>query len=444
MSVRPLRIGAALDLLPDLDDLAPLREALIDASHADAAEAWAGAGEYITVGRRIADPDRLDEVLPAVIEKVRARTERIYEQAARAVRALADGDAAAAAAALVAAGEIEEAAWRLDAAEAFYRRASEVGRKPRDRRGEALALKRMGRLARVRGDVEEALRLYRAGTDLSLAAGDSEGTVVGCTGVGNVYVDQGQWEEAGQWYRRGMEHVGERASAEFLHLCNALSVVERRLGRFEEASRWLDEGESAAADGASPGAVAYLKHGRARLLLARGEVAEAEAMLREMVETVEEPISHISGLINLAEPLMLQERHEEAMRVLRQAEDLAIRFRAPGQLAYAYEQMGRVAASRRDSDGFLFFEQALDLVKLHRLPLMQKAGIQHAYGLHEAGLGAFEAGIARLRIAQKAYREAGAALEVGRVEMEMDELAGRSGAVGEAGRAAYLDPELSE
>ena len=427
VSRRPLRIEQALDSLPELEELAPLREALIDSARTELDEAWAASSVYSTVGRRVAQPALVEEMLPEIVERLRVRTEKVLRHAVAAVAALEAGDLAAAASALIAAGEIEEGAWRLDQAHGYYLKAAELGRKPRDRRGEALALTRLGRIARTRGELAEALRLYREGFDLCEAARDVAGMVVACTGIGNVYVDQGNWAEAGSWYRRGMEHVRDRSSSEFLHLCNALSVIERRLGRLAESEEWLDLGERESSRAQDSPARGYLLHGRARLHLARGEVREAEALLRWMVEEEADPVARISGLTNLAEPLLLQGSTEEAEGVLREAEDLALRYRAVGHLAYVYEQMGNVARARKDPEGFIFFEQALDLVRHHRLPLAQQAGIQQAYGRFEGATGATESALARLSIARKCYRGIGAEVEATMVEADMNELEGRRG-----------------
>src|SRR5690606_12539851 len=212
---------------------------------------------------------------------------------------------------LIAAGELEEASWRLDEAEHYYRKALELGRKPRDRRGEALALKRLGRISRTRGELPEALQLYRAGYDVSAAIRDAAGIVVGCLGIGNVLVDGGDWALAREWYLRGLDHVHDRATPECLHLCNALSVVERRLGGYDESEVWLARGELQAEEVDDVGARRYLEHGRARLHLARGEPLEAERVLRGMLESESEPIARISALTNLAEPLLLQGRLQE-------------------------------------------------------------------------------------------------------------------------------------
>lgn len=428
---RRLRMEQAFDALPELDDLAPLREALLDASRLDSGEAWAGSRAYATIGRRLADPGAVDARIPEIAERIRERTERIMTRVVASLRALEKGDLAAAARELIAAGEIEEAAWRLDEAQRYYRKAVELGRKPRDRRSEGLALRRLGRIARTRGDLPEALRLYHAGFEVSEAARDGEGMVVGCLGIGNVYVDQGEWRKAREWYLQGVETLEDRAAPEFLHLCNALSVVERRLDRFDASEEWLARGEAEAERTEDGGARAYLRHGRAKLFLARGALVEAERVLRELLETDADPVARMSALINLAEPLQLQGRLDEAEGALREAEGLALRFRAVRHLPHVYEQLGKLAAARRDPDGFLFFEQALDLIREHRLPIAQHATLQHAYGLFEAELGSTDAALARFRIARDQFRSIGAAVEARAVAADMKTVSDRAGS-GEA------------
>jgi tetratricopeptide (TPR) repeat protein len=412
----------ALDALPELDDLAPLREALLDASRQDAGEAWAGSRAYTTVGRRLADPAAVEARIPEIAERLRERTERILTHVVSSLRAVEGGDFLAAARELVAAGELEEGAWRLEEARRYYGKALELGRKPRDRKGEGLALRRLARVARTSGDLPEALRLYRTSYEVSEAARDEAGEVLGCLGVGNVYVDQGEWRKAREWYLRGVERRGVGASAEFLHLCNALSVVERRLGRFDAAEEWLRRGEAEAERTADAAARVYLRHGRAKLHLARGEAAEAERVLREMLEGETDAVARISALINLADPLQMQGRLDDAEDVLREAEALALQLRAVRLLPHVYEQLGKLAGARGDAEGFLFFEQALDLIREHRLPVAQHATLQHAYGAFEAGLGSADAALARFRIARDQFRSIGAAVEARAVAADMKAL----------------------
>ena len=430
----------ALDALPELDDLVPLREALLDLSRVDADDVWAGSQTYATFGRRLADPGRVEARIPEIAERLRARTERVLRHVVGSLRALEAGDLAGAARELIAAGEVEEAAWRLDEAERYYRKALELGRKPRDRRAEGLALKRLGRLARTRGELPEALRLYQLGYAVSDAERDLAGKVVACLGMGNVYVDQGEWEAARMWYLRGIEQLPDRATPQFLHLCNALSVVERRLGNLDESEGWLERGEAEAAAVDDPGARDYLEHGRARLLVARGELAEAVRMLRRVLQRDPDPIARISALINLAEPLLLQGNPVGAEAALREAESLALRFRAIRHLPHVYEQLGRVAGARGDAEGFVFFEQALELIREHRLTLAQHAAVQHAYGLFERELGSPESALARFEIARDEYRSIGAGVEAAIVEGDMHVLRGGTDRKDPAG-AADIDEE---
>lgn len=439
MRPRRLRMEQALDALPELDDLAPLREALLDASRLDAGEAWAGSRAHATVGRRVADPAAVDVRIPEIAERIRERTEQIMTRVVGSLRALERGDLAGASRELIAAGEIEEAASRLDEAERYYRKALELGRKPRDRRGEGLALRRLGRIARSRGELPEALRRYHASFEVSEAARDTPGVVAGCLGIGNAYVDQGEWHKAREWYLQGVESLADRPLPELLHLCNALSVVERRLGRFEASEAWLARGEAEAERIEDAGAKAYLRHGRAKLHLARGEVSEAERVLRELLEQDTDPLARLSSLINLAEPLQLQGRLEEAEAVLRDAEALALRVRAVRHLPHVYEQLGNLAAARLDPDGFLFFEQALDLVREHRLPIAQHATLQHAYGAFEAALGSKDAALARYRIARDQYRSIGATVEARAVAADMKQVSESAGPGGASGDGVDIE-----
>ncbi|HEV3050249.1 MAG TPA: tetratricopeptide repeat protein, partial [Longimicrobium sp.] len=190
MTQRALKIDAALKAIPDTDDLAHLREALLSASRADGGLAWGSAEEYATIDVRAADPAALESQIRALADRVARRVERVTRHTVRALAALERGEAAEAARHLVAGGEVEEGERRLHEAQRFYERALEVGRRPRDRRAEGLALRRLGRIARAMGQWEMAARRYQESYEVSVAQRDDMGTVVACQGLGNVHVDQ--------------------------------------------------------------------------------------------------------------------------------------------------------------------------------------------------------------------------------------------------------------
>jgi tetratricopeptide (TPR) repeat protein len=421
---RALRIDTALKAIPDTDDLAPLRQALLSASHAEGGAAWGLEEDHRTLGTRLADPAALERRIEALAERVRLRVEGVMRHTVRALAALERGDAAEGGEHLVAAGELEEGAGRLEQAREFYERALDLGRKPRDRRGEGLALRRLGRVARAMGEWELSARRYRESYDVSLAQRDDMGAVVACQGLGNVRVDQSRWSEAREWYHCGVERCPALPPrAEYVHLCLGLSVVERRLGALDAAAEWLARGEKTAR-ALGGGLMPYLDHAWGRLHLARGEAAEAEAAFGRALGRELDPVMRVAVLVGLSEPLLLQGRTREALAAARDAEALAIHSRAVLRLPDVYRALGAASAARGDPEAYLFYEQALEVCREHRLPAWEVAATQQHYGGLEARRGDREAAAARLGEAHRLYTGLGARREAEEVAQEL----GRVGA----------------
>ena len=424
MTQRALKIDAALKAIPETDDLAHLRAALLSASRADGGLAWGPAGEYATIDVRLADPAALESQIAELADRVRRRVELVMRHTVRALAALERGDAAEAARHLVGAGEVEEGERRLHEARHFYERALEVGRKPRDRRGEGLALRRLGRVARAMGQWELSARRYEEGYEVSVAQRDDVGAVVACQGLGNVHVDQSRWSEARAWYLRGVERCPARPpTAEYVHLCVGLSVVERRLGDLGAAAEWLARGEESAA-GLGDALMGYVDHGSARLHLARGSAADAESAFRRALARDLDAVVRVAVMVGLSELLLGQGRTGEAFAVARDAEELAIHSRAVLKLPDVYRALGAASAARGDTEAFLFYEQALGMCRDHGLPAFEVAATQHHYGRLEARRGDREAAADRLREAHRLYAELGARMEAEEVAEEL----GRMGA----------------
>jgi tetratricopeptide (TPR) repeat protein len=409
---RPLRVEEALGALPEVDDLHPLRGALVAASREDGGRRWAASEAYATVDGRLADPDALAAQLPALADALRDRAQAAMAHALDAVRALGQGDEAAAARALVAAGEVQERAGRLDAARACYERAREIGSKPRDRAAEGLALRRLGRIARMAGELQRAKAHYLAGFEVARDQRDSQGMIVACQGLGNVFVDQGRWAEAREWYVRGVDLLATAGGAmEEVHLCTAMAVVERRLGRLDESEAWLDRGQAAAERAGDPAGPGFVLNARGMLHLARGRSEDAESAFRRALEADLDPAARAGVMVNLADPLLRTGRLPHAERVAREAERLAIQHRVLIKLPDVYRTLGAIAQARGDAEGFVFFEQALDVCRRHGLPAFETAATQHRYGLFEAAMGSLESAAARLRAARDVYSGIGAAVD---------------------------------
>ena len=426
MTARPLRIDHALKALPEVDDLVHLREALIGASRADGERAWSASEAYATFESRLADPEALEAQVAALADRARERVEAVLRRSVEALRALEAGDPAAAARALVAAGEAEEGEGRLDEAEGFYRQALLLGRRPRDRSAEGLALRRLGRVARERGDLDEALRLYLAGFEVAAAQRDAEGAVVACQGVGNVYVDQGLWAPAREWYARGTALLGDAAPSRPLwQLYSNLAVVARRTGDLDGSAAWLDRADAVVRGLDDQQGVLPVQNGRARLLVERGELEAAEAAYRRSLEGEGTPALRGAVLSNLAECLLLAGKLRESEQVARELERLAVVHRLTPLLPHVYRALGAVARARGDAEGFVFYEQALALCRAPGTPPIELATTQHEYALLEAAAGRAESAAARLEEALAVYRRLGTRPEIERAERDLAGLEAR-------------------
>lgn len=423
MTTRRLKVDHALSALPQTGDLLGLREALVAASREDGERAWAASRAYATVDLRLADTDAVEAQIAALADAARDRIERVMRQSVASLRALEAGDEAGAARALISAGETEEEAGRIDEAAAFYRQALALGRRPRDRTAEGVALCRLGRVCREAGDPAQALRHYRAGYDVATAQRDTATAVVACLGAGNVHVDQGLWAEAREWYERGITLVGvENPSRPLWQLYANLSVVARRTGDLAAAWTALDRAESVIRELDDAAGEQPVENGRARILLARGDFAGAEAAYRRSLDAEGPPSHRAAVLSSLAECLLLAGRVREAESAARDLERLALVHRLTPYLPDAYRALGDAARARGDAEGFVFFEQALELCRAPGSPPVERAITQHHYARWDREMGNAESATARLEEALEIYRRLGMRIETDEAEREMLEL----------------------
>jgi len=81
----------------------------------------------------------------------------------------------------------------------------------------------------------------------------------------------------------------------------------------------------------------------------------------------------------------------EAEEEMRRAEELAVREGPPSWLVRAYVMMGEARAHARDENGFVFFEQAIDLCRTLECASLLEAAAYRAYGDFREALGDAEA-----------------------------------------------------
>ena len=88
----PLRVEQALRLLPDVDDLAPLRGFVVSLSSIRGPEGWMAAEPNRTIGKRTLDPASLRAQVPQVLSHVTGRVAAIYAASVDALEAEQNGD----------------------------------------------------------------------------------------------------------------------------------------------------------------------------------------------------------------------------------------------------------------------------------------------------------------------------------------------------------------
>lgn len=389
-----IRVDDILELLPDLDELAPLLDEVMASAGPDPDRIWAGSGELETLGRRRVDAAALKARVPTLVEECTAHLERVFTGVAAAVEALAAGDREGAARALLAVGEQEEARERPDRAYRYALSAHGAARALRDRTLASLALRRAARAARALGRLGEAAALYERAWQDARDGNDRDGLVVACIGRGNVAVDRGLWSDAREWYDRALEHLPEEAPprAERWHVLQNLGIVHREEGRLDACRAVLTEAEEVARALGDPAAEVEVNNGWGQLLMAEGDLPGAEARFRAALAAARDARSRAVVWVNLGEVLLARGRILEAEEAGREAETAALRGRIMTRLPEIYRFLGRLARERSPDHAFVFYERALAVIEERRLPAFERAVTAEEYA--EARLRGGETGLA--------------------------------------------------
>ena len=165
-----LRIEQALELLPDVAELSPLRDSLLAASRSEE-----GVGGDRTVGKRRFESTEFRELVPAALARAHAHLASLFEAAVEALEARSHDDPARIVRALLAAGDVEERAGRSSRASDWYLRALGIAEGLQDRRSEVVVLRRLGDLRAQREGPEPAARCYQR--SLAIAEVDRKSVV---------------------------------------------------------------------------------------------------------------------------------------------------------------------------------------------------------------------------------------------------------------------------
>ncbi len=400
-------------LLPELDELRPLRARLLAEARPEAGRRWSGSGLLDTAGRWRTDPAGLLGGVEALAADEARHTAEVWRCVAEALCRAEAADPAGAARRFLDAAALEEGRDRAGPAAAYADaavRALEADPIP-DPLVRSRALRRRARARRALARHEEALTDYEAAGAVSRAAGDVQGGAEAAVGAGNVMEDQGRWAEAEVWYRRALALLdaegAEGPRPERMHALFNLHVVLRSRGDVAASVPLLEEARRVAGALGDDTARPFLDNALGQLLMARGEGGGAGRHFRDALAMAEGARARVTIRLNLAETLLAEGRSLDAAEEARRAEAEAITGHVHDRLPEAYRLLGRVAAAEANPDAFVLFERALALVDRTGLPDVERARTLQAYAEAMERLGDDDRAGSLRQASEAAYRELG-------------------------------------
>ena len=421
----PLRVEQALRLLPDVDDLAPLRGFVVSLSSSRGPEAWTAAEPNRTIGKRTLDPAALRARVPQVLSYVTGRVAVLYDAAVDALESEQSGDLSQAVRALVRAGDHEERGVRYAQAHAWYRQALGIAEQLRDRQPEMEALCHLGRLEATRGYLDEGARAFQRSLALAEAESDNEHAAAASKGLGDVLFAQSQWLGAEAWYDRGLQYAkSNRALVAALSL--GLGETALRRGQPTVAAERLQRALEIFETLNDNGGVIRTLLARGTMESAQGRTAEVLASYREALGRIPvtdgDPILELTVRLRLAELYLELGRLPDAEDETRRAEDLAITHQLPACLARVYVIMGRLRGRQGDENGFVFFEQAIELCRSGEPARRLEADVYREYASFRTTMGDRHEARAYLERARELLQPFGDDVALERVEQDLRQL----------------------
>jgi len=422
-----VRVEQALELLPDLEALAPLRALLFSTSRTDDRGMWASAGPYLTVGKRDVSPAELRRQLSRAVRTVSDHVHALFTHYVDALEHQQAGDSGAAVAALLAAGGLEQQVGRVRQAEEWYALALGIAAGLQDRRPEVGALDAMGRLCLSLGRYEDSARNYQRALALAEAEFDQAGAITASLGLGAVALERGEWAGVQAWYNRALrqaEAAGDGALLGRIH--HALGELDRRRGDSAAAVEHLRQARERLEAAADEHEVARVLNTQGLVDGALGRGAAATAAYREGLAWVRrgasDPGLEVSIRLNLAQQQMDSGQLLEAEEEIRRTEQFAIAASLAARLVQIYTLFGRLRGRQKEETGFVFFEQALQLARQLQCAPMVEAEVLYEYGVFKESLGQGEEARAYLERAQELLEGTGGRADLERVKAELGRL----------------------
>ena len=420
-----MKVEQALRLLPSLETLLPIRSLLLSSAQSDERTVWGSSGVYRTVGKRDVETTELRQKLGPVLKQVARNMADSCEAFINTLQCVEEGDPVGAVAHVLRAGRLGESTGRLEHARAWYTVGLTIAGELPGRGPEIEALVSLGRVSRELGDFEQAARQYQRCLALAETASDWVAALDACEGLGSIALDQDPGGEAARaWFTRGLrvaESIGNERWIGRLHL--QLGESAYRTGEWTVASDELRSARDRFETIADAREMARALALQGQLNAGFGEAEQAAASYREALAWTlrAEPDTalEVSIRINFAKLYLDAGSYLEAEEEFRRAEQLAIAKNLVPQLVQIYTLMGSTRGRQGDEAGFVFFEQAIELMRmLDRSPLVE-AQVCFEYGVFENRVARPDESRAYLERAREIFESIGANRDLERVQAEL-------------------------
>ncbi len=427
LSLPPVRVSKALDLLPDVEAVAPLRALLVSLSRPDDRALWSSSGPYLTLGKRGLQPEELARHLSQAFHQVTGHLQVLYRAYLQALEAQQRNDGGEVVAALLRAGRLEEGAGRLLQARAWYDVAWHASQALQDRRPEVEVLGALGRLSLALRDYADAARCFQRSLALAEAEFDQAGAITACEGLGHAALWQGQWPGAQAWFARGLrlaEASGDRRALGRLE--RQLAVLASKQGDLAAASEHVRKAREWFEAAGAPDEMAQALTTQGHLDAQLGRHTAALAAYREALAWAQRSPRdlglELSIRLSVAELQLETGRLLEAEEEMRRAEQVAIAGSLTARLVQVYTLMGILRGRQQDETGFVFFEQAIELCRMLEQAPGAEAQVYLDYGLFQQRLEHVEEARAYLERARELFATLGETVKRERAEAELQKL----------------------
>jgi tetratricopeptide (TPR) repeat protein len=368
-----------------------LRQLLLASASADRPRADLNGSE-LTVGKHEVSSEDLRARMAGAKNEMARQFTVLSDAYVHAIASIEGGSPAEAVDDLLRAGRSEESIGRVSRACEWYMSALRLAEGLRDRRPESAAQLALARVNLRIGLTDDAARAYTRSLNLAEADGDWGAEIRACAGLAQVETVRGLDGAAIAWYMRAIQR------AEATNDESRIGSLRISLARSFHRARKFDAG------------LAELREARAsfedlggtrdivRALCIQGEIERDRNQFEESAATYREALAWAYGTdgkdslvvrvrLGMANLQRRLERWGEAEMNLREAERFAVAGGHVGWLVQIYTDLGSLRGMLSDGDAFIFFEQALELLRTLSVSPMFEARIYIAYGAFKDHIG---------------------------------------------------------